>query len=68
MRNKYRNRLDMHKTGGNARRLKLTSFQPVSKNLQTQAKGKVRTETQISPLAPDIQKSSLRLKNDLVQT
>ena len=43
MRNKYRNRLDMHKTGGNARRLKLTNLQPVSKNLQTQAKGKVRT-------------------------
>jgi len=28
MRNKYRNRLDMNKTGGNAIRLKLSNLQP----------------------------------------
>ena len=56
MRNKYRNRLEMNKTGGNARRLKLTDLQPALKNLQITARGKVRsswnqdcgTETKIS--------------------
>jgi len=46
----------MNKTGGNARRLKLTDLQPALKNLQTTARGKVHrilnqdcgTETQIS--------------------
>jgi len=33
MRNKYRNRLDMNKTGGNAVRLKLTNLQPTLKKL-----------------------------------
>jgi len=42
MRNKYRNRLDMNKTSGNARRFKLTNLQPALKNLQIKAKGKVR--------------------------
>ena len=34
MRNKYRNRLDMNKTGGNVIRLKLTNLQPAWKSLQ----------------------------------
>ena len=33
MRNKYRNRLDMNKTGGNVIRLKLTNLQPALKKL-----------------------------------
>jgi len=33
MSNKYRNRPDMNKTGGNAIRLKLTNLQPALKNL-----------------------------------
>jgi len=33
MRNKYRSHLDMNKTDGNARRLKLTKLQPASKKL-----------------------------------
>jgi len=41
MRNKYRNRLDMYKTGGNAIRLELTDLQPALKNLQIKARGKV---------------------------
>ena len=42
MRNKYRNRLDMNKTSGNAIRFKLTNLQPALKNLQIKARGKVR--------------------------
>jgi len=41
MRNKYRNRLDMNKTGGNAIRLKLTNLQPALKNLQIKSQGQV---------------------------
>ena len=33
MRNKYHNRLDMNKTGGNVIRLKLTNLQPALKKL-----------------------------------
>jgi len=43
MRNKYRNCLEMNKTGGNAIRLKLTDLQPALKNLQITARGKVRS-------------------------
>jgi len=39
MRNKYRNRLDMNKTGGNAMRFKLTNLQPALKNLQIKSQG-----------------------------
>jgi len=39
MRNKYRNRLDMSKTGGYAIRLKLTNSQPALKNLQIKIQG-----------------------------
>jgi len=42
MRNKYRNRLDMSKTGGNAIPLKLISLQLALKYLQIKARGKVR--------------------------
>jgi len=56
MRNKYRSRLDMNKTGGKAIQLKLTNFKPALKNLQIKARGKVRSswnqdcgaETQVS--------------------
>jgi len=56
MHNKYRNRLDMNKTGGNAIQLKLTNLKPALKNLQIKARGKVRSswiqdcgaETQVS--------------------
>jgi len=43
MRSKYRNRLGVNKTGGNAIRLKLTDLQPALKNLQITARGKVRS-------------------------
>jgi len=56
MRNKYRNRLEINKIGGNAIRLKLTDLQSALKNLQVTARGTVRSswnqdcgaETQIS--------------------
>jgi len=37
--NKYRNRLDMNKTGGNATQIKLTNLQPALKNLQIKSQG-----------------------------
>ena len=40
--NKYCNRLDMNKTGGNAIWLKLTNLQPALENLQVEVRGKVR--------------------------
>ena len=43
MRNKYRNRLEMNKTGGNAIRLKLTDLQPALKNMQITARGQIRS-------------------------
>jgi len=43
MRNKYRNRLEMNKTDGNAIRLKLTNLQPALQSLQISARGKVRS-------------------------
>jgi len=76
MRNKYRIRLEMNKTSGNAIRLKLTDLQPALKNLQVTATGKVRSswnqtvEPKLKFRAPapaaSIQKFSLRLQNDLV--
>jgi len=56
MRNKYRNRLDMNKTDGNAVRFKLTNLQPALKNVQIKSRGKICSswnqgcgvETQIS--------------------
>ena len=73
MRNKYRSRLDMNKTGGKAIQLKLTNFKPALKNLQIKARGKVRSswnqdcgaKTQISVSCSRHSNSSLRLQNNL---
>jgi len=43
MRDKYHNRLDMNKTGGNTIQLKLTNLKPALKNQQMKARGKVRS-------------------------
>jgi len=42
MRNKYRNRLDMNKTGGNAMRLKMINLQFVLKTLADKHHRKIR--------------------------
>jgi len=76
MRNEYRNRLDMNKTGRNAIRLKLTNLQPALKTCRQKPGARfavVGTRTVEPKLkfraldpAPGIPNFSLWLQNDFV--